>query len=224
MKPTPSHPRRYFLLPLAVALIVGLTILSGYVQGKMSRRWGISLDLVAMGKALDKFPDKIGPWQLVSTDKLSDDVVTMLECTGHVLRVYANPETGETVTFALLVGPSMPMVVHTPDICYSSQAYNRLDDPKQVKITGSGGEEGEFWTQTFKANDLQGELLRVYYGWLGGGAWRATENARFHLARYPYLYKIQVVTPLADSASDNDPAKNFLRDFLTVAKKELKEL
>lgn len=224
MKPTPSHPRRSFLLPIAVALIVGLTILSGYVQGKMSRRWGISLDLVAMGKALDKFPDKIGPWQLVSTDRLSDVVAGVLECTGYALRNYANSETGETVSIGLLIGPSGPMSVHTPDICYSSQAYDKLDEPKQVAIAGANGEQGQFWAQTFKAKSLEGELLRVYHAWRAGGAWQAFEGGRFETARYPYLYKVQVAAPLADPASDNDPAQSFLRDFLTVAKNELKEL
>ena len=210
------------LLPLTVALIIVLTILSGYIQGKMSRRWGISLDMVAMGNALDKFPEKIGPWQLVSNDKLKDYVVKMLECTGYVLRNYANSETGETISVGLLLGPSGPMTVHTPDVCYSSQAYERIDEVKQVEITGSGGEEGQFWTQTFKANSLDGELLRVYYAWRADGPWQAFEGGRFETARFPYLYKVQVAGPIADPASDSDPAKSFLREFITVAKTELK--
>lgn len=224
MKATSNHPRRSFLLPLAVALIVGLTILSGYVQGKMSRRWGIPLDIVAMGKDLENLPDKVGPWQLVSTSKLSDAVAGVLECTGYALRNYTNPETGETVSIGLLLGPSGPMSVHTPDICYSSQAYDQLDRPKQVTVAGANGEQGRFWAQTFKAKSLNGELLRVYYAWRAGGAWQAFAGGRLETARYPYLYKVQVVAPLADPASNNDPAESFLRDFLAVAEEHLKEL
>ncbi len=203
-------------------MVVGLTILSGYLQGNMSRRWEVPADMLAIGKALERFPSQVGPWQVVSNEALSETVTQVLECTGYVLRNYTNPETGETVSLGLLLGPSGPMAIHTPDICYSSQAYDRVDEPKQVKIAGKNGLEGEFWAQTFKAKSVDGELLRVRYAWRADGIWHATEGARLALARYPYLYKVQVAAPLSDLADDNDAGYRFLQDFLAVAQTELK--
>jgi hypothetical protein len=218
--------RRYYrpLLPIVVALIVGLTILSGYLQGKMSRRWGESVDILAMGRALESFPEQIGPWQLESSDKLEEPVEKVLECAGYLVRGYRNPETGETLNLALLLGPSGPMSVHSPDVCYSAQAYDRIDEPHQVTIAGKNGENGEFWAQTFEAKDVNGELLRVYYAWRAGGRWTAAKGARLSLAKHSYLYKVQVAAPILDAGSESDPAGRFLQDFLAVAQEELREL
>jgi uncharacterized protein DUF3485 len=205
---------------VAVLLAVGLTVASGTVIGKMSNRWGPSQDSLAAARKLEEFPEEFGNWKLRSSERMSDDVVEMLECSGHFSRVYANQESGEVVNVAVTVGPSGPIAVHTPEVCFSSRAHKTLESRKSTAV---GDSDDQFWATTFESNDLNANLIRVYYGWTPGDHWAATENPRVSLAWCPYLYKIQLAShlPAGTDLTSNDPCKNFLEDFIPVMKEHL---
>jgi len=149
----------------------------------------------------------------------------MLECTGYFVRNYQNQATGDLVSVTLLLGPPGPISVHTPEICFPSKNYQVLGKREQVAISGADGEDDQFWALSYKANNLRGDTLRVYYAWSTGGRWSASGDPRFKFAGQPYLYKIQLSSPLppgADLESD-DPCRKFLQDFLPAARKYMLE-
>ena len=207
-----------------VILVVVLTVLSGVIQGRMSDRWGPPRDVLAAAEKLNDIPSQFGNWKSESSDEIPQSTLTMLECSGYILRTYENEETGETVRVSLLLGPSGPMSTHTPEICYSSRDYTIQEDRHRVPLEIDGSNES-FWALTFQANNLDADMLRVYYAWNAGDHWSASENPRFEFAGRPFLYKIQLAShslPRADLEAA-DPCHEFLRNFVPVARRYLAE-
>ncbi len=202
---------------VALLLAVGLTVASGAVSGKMSNRWGSSQDSKAAARRLEECPEEFGNWKLQSSERMSDSVVEMLECSGHFSRVYVNQESGERISVAVIIGPSGPIAVHTPEVCFSSRAHKTLESRS---LTAVGDSDDQFWAMTFENNDLNASLIRVCFGWTPGNHWVASDNPRVSLAWCPYLYKIQLAShlPAGTDLTSNDPCKNFLEDFIPVMK------
>ena len=206
----------------AVLLAMGLTVASGAVIGKMSSRWGPSQGLLAAASKLEEFPEQFGNWKLQSRIEMGGETVKMLECSSHISRVYVNQESEppEIVSVIVILGPSGPTAVHTPEVCFSSRANETLESRIPIAV---GNSDDRFWAMTFESNDLHADLIRVYYGWTPGNHWAATEDPRISLAWCPYLYKIQLESrlPAGSDLTSNDPCKNFLEDFVPVMKEYL---
>jgi hypothetical protein len=214
-----TEPRR-FVLASGIVVVAGLTLLSGIIHGRMSNRWGPPRDALAAAEKLLGIPDRVGNWQAHSSDEFSDEVLDMLECIGHVARTYVNEETGEVVNVAVLLGPSGPMSVHTPEICLPSRDYTLHEETRRVAIQDAEGSGEEFWGAVFQANNLEADMLRVCYAWTPGDRWSAPDEPRFTFASSPFLYKIQVhslLPPQADLET-RDPCLDFLRDFVPEAR------
>jgi hypothetical protein len=214
-------PMKKYQYPIAVLVAIGLTVASGAVVGKMSNRWGPSDESRAAAKKLEQCPENFGNWELNSSEEFSDGVVNMLECSGYISRVYVNKDSGEKVHVAVILGPSGPIAVHTPEVCMFSSRDHKIVEPRKATVVGDSGDQ--LWAMTGERNDLTASLVRVYYGWTPGNQWAATDNPRVSLASCPYLYKIQIQThlPAGTDIADNDPCKNFLKDFLPVLRKHL---
>jgi hypothetical protein len=145
-------------------------------------------------------------------------VLETLRCEGHVHRSYVNRETGETVNVALIVGPSGPTAVHTPEICFSSRAYE-ITDPRETKFFGASGDSdsSSLWKTRFRSQNAEAGELQVYYGWSTGGAWTASQSPRFEFGGSPLLYKIQVSAQMGPTKEDgphSDPCKDFIDALL----------
>jgi hypothetical protein len=157
--------RSYLLLGVVVAL--GLTILSGVVQGRMRHRWGRSPDTVRAAEKLAELPSQFGDWKLRFAD---DSAIGLRE-----------------------------------------EAVSR----------GGDNQNDHFRALSYKANNRCGDMLRVCYAWSTGRHRSANRDPRMKYAGQPYLYKIQLSSPLpatADLQAD-DPCKKFPADFLPVARK-----
>ena len=216
--------RKQLMPILGVILVVVLTVLSGVIQGRMSNRWGPTRDVLAAAEKLNEIPGQFGNWRLTSSDEIIPSTLRMLECTGYILRTYEDQETGATVRVSLLLGPSGPMSVHTPEICYSSRDYTIHQERHQVPIEIDGSSES-FWALTFRANNLDADMLRVYYAWNAGDHWSAPDDPRFTFADRPFLYKIQLAGsyPAGADLEAIDPCREFLKDFVPLARRCLAE-
>ena len=212
--------KRHYLL-LGIVLAFAMTVLSGVLQGHMRNRWGPSPDTLRAAKLLAEVPEQFGDWRLQSTEKLGETAEKMLECTGYFVRNYQNQATGDLVSVTLLLGPPGPISVHTPEICFPTHNYQVMGKREQVVLRGADGREDQFWALGYRAKNLRGDMLRVYYSWTAGDRWSAAGDPRFKYASKPYLYKIQLSSPLpagADMEAD-DPCKKFLEDFLPASRK-----
>ncbi|MHB8863005.1 MAG: exosortase-associated EpsI family protein [Pirellulaceae bacterium] len=210
--------RSYFFF--GALLVVGLTILSGTIQGHTSGRWGKPADILAAARQLDKIPGKIGPWELEQSGKLDEPAARVLDCAGYVLRTYVRPDTGARAQVVILLGPPGPTSVHTPDICYNVRAYRTLQEMKPWSFS-DGERKHSLWGMTLEPIRLsEGGMLRVYHAWSTGHEWSAAKDARFAYAASRYLYKIQLACPLrelSDAGSDKDPGQDFLQAFIPAA-------
>ncbi len=213
----------------AVGLLIAVlvTAASGLIDGRIQNRWGISAKMAAAARKLQELPADFGPsgcWRMRSSGELEANVRDVLQCAGYLLRKCVHAQTGEVVDVILLVGPTGPISVHTPDICYSSREYSIIAERERIALSDPQGVEHQFWGMTLQRRDAAGDRLRVYYAWTTGGPWAAPSQPRFSFAGRPYLYKLQVVAPVPpDYAGGADPAHRLLADFVGAAKPYLLE-
>jgi hypothetical protein len=210
---------------LSVVLVLAVTLVCGALYGRLSHRWGPSADMQAAAEKLEGIPGHFGNWKQASSEKMTSSVVKMLQCAGYISRVYVNQVTGEKVNVVVLLGPPGPIAVHTPEICYSSKDYRQQEARKRMAVGKTEGAENEFWSLTFRSNNLRGDLLRVCYGWSTGDRWSASEQPRYSFAGRPYLYKIQLAATLPPwvNLETRDPCRRFLADFEPAAREYLVE-
>lgn len=210
---SPVSGQRAFVL--AVVGATALVAAGGAVYGRISQRWGPPPRLAEAGAQLATLPDVFGDWKLQEELPMDEGAKRMLECTGSLNRRYVNRQTGDEVTMAMIVGPAGPTAVHTPEICYSSQAYNQLDDRRLEVVVDDKGVHQSFWRVSFEPRNSSAEQLHVYYAWRDDEQWRASQSPRFEFAAAPLLYKIQVAAlGSASDKADDDAGKQFLEDLL----------
>jgi hypothetical protein len=204
----------------AVVLAAAVTVLSGAMQGKMRNRWGPPADTLAVAGKLKNLPKQFGEWRLRSAGKLDQTAIEQLEPAGYLVHAYENLVTGDQVGVTVLLGPPVPTSVHTPEVCFASRNYKSQGERQRAAIRRAGGPDDELWTLDYKAANIRGDLLRMYYGWSTGDRWTAANDPRFLYVSQPYLYKIQLTCGLpATAAPSYDPCRKFLEDFLPVLRK-----
>ena len=202
-----------FLALLALGLTI--TVAAGLVYGRASQRWGPAPDLAAAAKQLDGMPTEFGDWQLVKNIPMDDDAIRMLQCAGYVNRQYVNGRTGETVNVAVTLGPSGPISVHTPEICFSSQDYTPVDDRKRIELPDQLDGQQSFWKVVFQPNNGTADSMSVCYAWSAGNGWEASDHPRFEFAGQNVLYKLQIASLVAAAAVNDKqgPCERFLSDL-----------
>ncbi len=208
---------RYKVHYLGIGVLVGITLLSGYVHGRLSNRWGPPADMLAAAKRFEKLPKQFGQWRMNSSSKMTEHVVTMLECAGYINGSFINDHTGEQVNAFIILGPPGPVSVHTPEVCYSSRHYDIEGKRARVKI-GEGKGLDEFWALTLKSTDVNKDMLRVYYAWSDSEHWNAPESPRFTYGGSGMLFKIQLAAylPPETDIATADTCRRFLEAWLPV--------
>lgn len=196
--------------------VIALTGLSGLASGVLSERWGPPAEAKLGAARLALLPEVLGDWEMESTVPVEADVIDMLECSGSLHRLYRNRTTGQVVNMVLLLGPSGPISAHTPDICYSSQAYTQVGATRRAELRWPDRASAIVWRLKIRSNRLEGERLSVAYSWNCGNGWVAPDWPRITFAGRPMLYKLQVVGEIDGERSDvaSDPCESFLKAFL----------
>jgi hypothetical protein len=203
---------------IAVGIATALTVASGLVHGRLADRWRPKAMLDA-GARLQGIPEQFGKWRLKSSRSLDEDTGRMLESTGDVVRSYKNEETGEEVQVTVIVGPWGPISVHTPDVCFSSRDFKRVEVRKRATVVDSTGAKSDFWAETFLTNGLEARNVRAYWAWSRGDSWLAPDGVKSTFIGSPHLYKIQLTSylPAVLAPQAEDPVFRFLKDFVPAA-------
>jgi Protein of unknown function (DUF3485) len=204
---------------LALALGVCLTLSAGALYGKFSQRWGPPADLTAAATHLESLPHQIGNWKLAEESPMGKPALEMLQCAGYVNRCYVNQQSGQTVNLAIIVGPPGPTAVHTPEICYSSRAYDVQGNRQKIVLESSPTVRDSFWAVDFSTKNPLADGLRVYYAWSRGGSWEASASPRYEFGAEPLLYKLQLAGPIGRNKNDkgSDSCHEFLEDLLKTS-------
>lgn len=216
-----SNPPRnsYGMLVLAMLLVAS----GGILYGQYCNRWGEPQGLLDAAEQVEAIPKQIGPWIMVEESRMPSSTTEMLQCAGHINRKYLNEHTGDKISLAVIVGRPGPIAVHTPEICYSSRAYQLSQRREEIRMRLGANNSDAFWRVDFDSKNFMADDLRVYYAWSDGGPWRASQSPRFEFASATLLYKLQLATSLSPVRTDlgsaeqvgalrqdSDPAIEFL--------------
>jgi hypothetical protein len=203
-------------LILGLTLTLAITLAAGAMHGRLSERWGGSDAAKRAAATLESLPAEFGSWRLDQSKPLGQIEVDQLQPYGYVNRTYVHLDSGQKVSFFVLVGPVGPTAVHTPEICYSSRNYTITQPKEPTSLRADGHGTDQFWAMTFRSNSLEGGLLRVYYGWSDGTSWEASDDGRYKYVGLPFLYKIQLAAFLPRNADlkKEDACRLFLNDLL----------
>jgi len=201
---------------VAVVLVAGITLASGYMQGRMTERWGGGDDLAELAEKLNQVPERFGDWRLTKVEELRENAAQQLEAAGSFVRVYLNERTGQQVRVAMIVGPTGAMSVHIPEICYEGRDYVPREDRARIGVSGTGLSDAQLWSVVLDSQGLDAQSLHVCYGWSDGRRWMAPARPRFSLSGNPYLYKLQIASEgtMAASGDDTKACVAFLEKFL----------
>ena len=200
---------------LALGVVMSIILSTGFVYGRYSQRWGPPADLKAAAAHLETMPKNFGRWELVDEAPIAKSAVDMLECAGYVNRRYVDLDSGQSVSIAIIVGPPGPTAVHTPEICFSSRAYELKGDRRLVRLEGRQVVVIPFgeWTspvktfcRTSSACSMRGVAART------GRRRNLRESS---LGRAPFLYKIQLAAAIPPWLGDDqtDIGRKFLEDL-----------
>ncbi len=208
-----------------IVIVVALTLASGLIQGRLADRWGPPPAVYAAAEKIDGLPKTVkGPsrtWEILDSDELTEIEKNTLKPINYFSRRYkcttGESQFGSVVRASLLIGLTGPMSVHSPEICYSAQDFPIAEPKRRIDIGNSGD---RFWAETVSSNDAERGTLRVYWGWSTGKSWAAPNDARFHFAGSPYLYKLQLACSESGGidGSSGDACKDFLEDFVPLVR------
>ncbi|MHC5541236.1 exosortase-associated EpsI family protein, partial [Singulisphaera rosea] len=107
------RPTSLFLSVAAALVIVAAPMIVGHRLTSQS---------VSPGLTPEALPMEIGPW-LGREAHADAKELARAGLTGHVSRRYVNRATGAEILILLMWGPTGPLSVHTPDLCFGGAGY-----------------------------------------------------------------------------------------------------
>ena len=210
-------------LPL-LAVTGALTVLSGYVHGLYTGRWGDPAELEAAVARLGHVPMKIGDWH-GEAETVDPRAARQAGFRDYVMRRYQNRRTGAVATVLLACGPPGPLSVHTPDICYRGAGFTQLAPAARYSPGAAQRSPADaFWTAKFgKGTEFVSTQQRIFWAWSTGERWQAPDNPRRTFAGAPALYKLYVTSQVARPGEE--PAAShgseLMRELLPELQKAL---
>ena len=214
------------VLTMLVAMVaIGATLYSGLLHGRIRHEFGLGQDLTEQVRLVTSLPSEFGQiedgrpaWVMVGEQQvLADEVVEMLECAGHYQASYRSTLHPDwLVQLLLLVGPSGPLLIHSPDVCYPASGNTFLSGPEFVEAQAVTGERRALQVMMFKQRKLEGRKVRVGFAFSTGAEWDCPQDARRKYAGTPFLYKLQLHTTLPSDyqfTETKDPMVEFMRHF-----------
>lgn len=209
-----NRPPRRSLVAAAVA-VAALTIAGAGYDGWVEHRWSVPVDAKATALRLRDVPERLGEWEVESTEALDPSIVKMLQCSGYLNRIYRHRSTGERLHLAVLAGPAGPISVHTPDVCYSNRSYQLTGGAERLQVRSDQRPDEAFWDVTLRHADRPEDTLEVVYGWNDGTGWQAPTQPRFALGGRPLLYKLQIARNVRPGhANETETCRSFLAGLL----------
>lgn len=145
---------------VAVALVVGVTV----VQGTWTERWGRHFDYSALERAarlLEKcFPREFGDWEFEQAIESSPAELERAGAVGHVSWAFRNLKTKTPISAFVVCATPHDASGHTPDRCYPGAGFEIAEAEHRETITLANGRLAEAFTGTFRKGD---QTLRVFW-------------------------------------------------------------
>lgn len=207
-------------LILATIAVLVLTLIPAVQDGQRRFRWGEDSEVNELAARLEDFPKHIGEWRCISDDLIDKASSSQLQPVAYIYRVYVNDSRQMQAAVFILLGPTGPTAVHTPDICFSSREFSILGKRQVVSVAPEYSSPSKCFETRFQSRDAGGSYMTSWYAWTIDGDWHASENARFHFARSRHLFKIQIATRYADRETmEND---KVMHEFVAEIEQNLR--
>ena len=208
------------LRTITLLAVLLLTVAAGMFQGRLTNRWGVPEDVLALGRRLEELPTSFGDWELVQASELGEDAAEVLRPYGYFGGAFRNQVSGHVVTMFVIMGPAEYLCGHTPEACFYNRDYEQIGGREIVTLENSDSstEPHTFWRVPFRRLDVDGMFVPAYYSWSSGDRWIAGEDPRFLFADSPHVFKVQLSCAVAGSltAEETDPCQEFLADFVPI--------
>jgi hypothetical protein len=210
------------VVPIGVA--VAIMLVSGYVQGKWSERWGTFPELEIYAKQLEEIPKDVGEWEGQDAAKSDEKILKIAGAEGEMTRVYRNA-AGQEVRVSIICGRLQDVFYHTPDRCYPAAGFEMQGDP-QPEVFEIDNTTAEFLTTTFLKSEPTGtHAERGYWSWSADGKWIAPKSPKLEFAGQKALYKLYVFATIAPGSkirASDEPSANFIRAFMPALERALR--
>lgn len=199
----------------AIIAAAAITAAGAAYDGWIEHRWSTPADARAAAIRLRDVPERLGEWEVESTEALEPSIVKMLQCSGYLNRIYRHRATGERLHVAVLAGPAGPISVHTPEVCYSNRNYRLTGGAERLQVRPDQRPAEAFWDVTMRHADGPADTLEVVYAWNDGAGWQAPSQPRFALGGRPLLYKLQIARNVRPGhANETETCRSFLAGLL----------
>jgi hypothetical protein len=182
------------------------------VHGATTHRWTAFAPEASNSSAFHAHIIALGDYQ---SEEIPNEIPLKEKSTGSTRR-YFSPTRNVTVVTSLTSGPAGAVSTHTPDVCYPSSGYKTTREPKVETIDLPDGRKARYYVAEFeKKTATRTERQRVRWAWSVDGTWDAPDRPRFAYLRVSELYKLYIVTSVADgeqdaSAGDQPAVRQFV--------------
>jgi hypothetical protein len=213
---------RLLLLPSAAVLLVA----SGVTHRLWTGEWNVSNEPATSAARLANVPTTIGEWEGADT-AVDAKQLAQAEAVSYLSRRYLKRGgTGAEVSAFIICGRPGPVSVHTPDICYGGIGFQIVGSQNQYHVAGDAQTPSAdfIWANFEKTDVVSPGRLRIYWTWKSGPGWQAPSNPRMKFGGAAALYKLYLVyrpAPGAAFTDDDDPCREFMKDFLPELEKAL---
>ncbi len=205
--------------PLGLLLVIALTVAPAIYDGTRSFRWGEDEYVKQLVENIDALPTEMSGWKSVAEIKLGESAENMLEPITYVNRSYQKGDRFAQVF--VLLGPTGPTAVHTPDVCFSSATNALISKRVSVNVGDSASGQSTLWRSRFKdrRSATGSPFVSSWYGWTTDGTLHADPNPRYSFSDERQLVKVQVTTEyLSQDSMVEDPE---FEKFLAVVVREI---
>jgi hypothetical protein len=124
-------------------------------------------------------------------------------------RRYSSPTRDNMIVVSITSGPPGAVSTHTPDVCYPGSGYRTISEPKKEILNLPDGTTATCLVAEYeKKNSTTLERHRIRWSWSVNGSWTIPDRPRFAFLSEQELFKLYVVTPIADTDINRLDAEN----------------
>ena len=175
-------------------LAVGVTLYSGLLHGRIRHEFGLGQDLTDQVRLVTSLPTEFGQtedgrpaWVIVGEPlALDDDIVDLLECAGHYQAMYQSTLRPDwVVQLLVMVGPSGPLLGHSPEVCYPASGAKYLSGPERIVFANTNEGNVELQVMMFEQGKVDKREVRVGYAFSAGENFVSPDNVWMNLGQSP---------------------------------------
>lgn len=195
-----------------ILVLVALVLAGAVVHGAITQRWSLFAPDAARAERMHALAIELPDCDV----KPIENDVPLKERSIATSRRYLAGDGSYSAAVSIISGVPGAVSTHTPDVCYTASGYRMLGAIRRESIKLAGGTSATYFVADFeKKRETSVERLRIRWSWTTAGSWDAPDGARFHYMKASELYKLYIVTPVAeaDGKPGDDPAavKRFVR-------------